>query len=71
MFLPATLRSENMSKEAMTCPKCGGAMNHHADKVRHDAGANDAHGMLDLFGGVVEETHACPACGAIETRRAE
>ena len=55
----------------MTCPKCGGAMNHHADKVVYSAIVEELHVPLDVFGGIVHETHACPACGAIETRRAQ
>jgi ribosomal protein S27AE len=60
-----------MEKRTMTCPKCGGAMNHHADKVIYANEPSDASPAHEVFGGVVEETHACPACGAVETRCAE
>jgi ribosomal protein S27AE len=53
----------------MICPKCGDEMNHHADKlVYQDApAASQADSGL---GGVIEEAHYCPGCGAIESRRA-
>jgi ribosomal protein S27AE len=61
----------NNKKSKMICPKCGDEMNHHADKLVYSAGPDGAgHAHADL-GGVVEETHACPACGAIESRRAD
>lgn len=60
-----------MAKEPLICPKCGGAMNHHADKVVYSVAPLETRGTQSAFDGVVEETHTCPACGAIETRRAE
>jgi hypothetical protein len=45
-------------------------MNHHADKIDYDA-AMDSPELIDPdFGGVVEEAHACPACGRTEMRAA-
>lgn len=46
----------------MTCPACGIAMNHHADKLDYtesDAGSR--------WGGVVKEIYTCPRCGNVET----
>ena len=45
----------------MACPKCGAEMNHHADKVIL---GHSAAGDRSEFGGMVEELHQCPACGA-------
>ena len=56
--------------EQLRCPKCGGLMNHHADKLVLAAG-DEPPGVVDpAFGGIVEETHACPVCGAVASRRA-
>jgi ribosomal protein S27AE len=58
-------------KNKMICPKCGDEMNHHADKLVYPVSAQEA-GIMDLvLGGVIEETHCCPRCGAVESRRAE
>jgi len=50
----------------MMCPKCGDEMNFHAQKMTswspEDAGYNEA------LGGVMEEFHACPGCGAGASR---
>lgn len=59
-----------MSAQAITCPACGAAMNHHADKLIYSADAN-SDAADPRLGGIIEETHTCPGCGAIETRRAE
>jgi ribosomal protein S27AE len=59
-----------MANNRLICPKCGDEMNHHANKLVYPANPNDAHRHADL-GGVVEETHGCPGCGAVESRRAE
>jgi ribosomal protein S27AE len=54
----------------MKCSGCGVEMNHHADKIDYDA-AIDEPDLIDAdFGGVVEEAHACPACGRTEMRAA-
>lgn len=60
-----------MLKNPLICSQCGGAMNHHADKVVYSTTTEERRITQDVFSGVVEETHTCPACGAIETRRAE
>lgn len=61
-----------MSSEAspMICPSCGGQMNHHAEKLVHPASPADATHADPVLGGIVEELHACPACGASASRRA-
>ena len=55
----------------MVCPKCGAEMNHHADKLIHPVTAEDARNVNEILGGLIEETHCCAACGAVESRRAE
>jgi len=58
-----------MSTTKLRCSKCGAEMNRHAEKlVYSDTPANS--GRMDLaLGGVIEETHACPKCGNVESRR--
>ena len=53
-------------EKRMVCADCGVAMNHHADKLVYEGAGGEAVGEL---GGVVEEAHACPACGKTVTRR--
>ena len=53
----------------MVCPRCGGEMNHHAEKLVLPTGPGDV--VDPVLGGVVEETHACPACGTGASRRRE
>jgi ribosomal protein S27AE len=60
-----------MAKTRMICPKCGGEMNHHADKVIYSPEHNSAVRVDPSLGGSIEETHACPACGAVASRHAE
>lgn len=55
----------------MICPKCGTEMNHHADKLVYPVSAEDAKEMNVTLGGLIEETHGCPGCGGVESRRAE
>ena len=45
-------------------------MNHHADKLLHPTDPADAAAVDRDLGGIVEELHACPACGASASRRA-
>jgi ribosomal protein S27AE len=59
-----------IEKSKMICPRCGAEMNHHADKLVHPANAADAKQMDPSLGGVIEETHYCPGCGGVESRRA-
>ena len=53
--------------DAMMCPNCGVAMNHHGDKVLYEeAGAVGGHDSP--LGGTVFEFHSCPQCGGTATR---
>ena len=60
-----------MTKSRMICPKCGDEMNHHADKLVYaNERRNDT--TIDMqLGGLIEETHSCPGCGAIAARTAD
>ncbi len=55
----------------MICPKCGDEMNHHADKLVYSVTAEDARDVNATLGGLIEESHYCPGCGAVESRRPE
>jgi hypothetical protein len=45
-------------------------MNHHADKVLQSSGVADESSVDPVLGGIAEELHSCPACGASASRRA-
>jgi ribosomal protein S27AE len=60
-----------MANRKLICPKCGVEMNHHADKLVYPANLDDTRPAHTDLGGVVEETHGCPGCAAVESRRAE
>ena len=60
-----------MQKNKMICPKCGVEMNHHADKLVDPVRPEDMKHVNLALGGVIEEMHYCPRCGAVESRRAE
>lgn len=53
----------------LRCPKCGAEMNRHAEKLVYPGSAAEARRADTLLGGLIEETHACPACGNVEARR--
>ena len=53
----------------LRCPKCGAEMNRHAEKLVHPADLVEAQRIDSALGGLLEETHACPRCGNIESRR--
>jgi predicted RNA-binding Zn-ribbon protein involved in translation (DUF1610 family) len=54
----------------MTCPKCGTAMNHQADKLVQPVTKEEAAAaMTQALDGVIVEVFACPNCGWIESRR--
>ena len=44
-------------------------MNHHAEKLVQPTASADAASVDPILGGIVEEVHACPACGAVASRR--
>jgi hypothetical protein len=50
----------------LTCPRCGAAMNHHAEKLVL-TGEPDPRVDPDL-GGYIRELHSCPGCGHLESR---
>jgi hypothetical protein len=50
-------------EQKMICTECGLEMNHHADKLVYSDGATDA-----MLGGAIEEFHACPGCGKVESQ---
>jgi hypothetical protein len=60
-----------MANRKMICPACGDEMNHHANKLVYPASCDDTRQTHGQLGGIVEETHACPGCGAVESRRAD
>ena len=43
----------------MHCPRCGAEMNRHAEKLVYAESATE----------LVDEIHACPRCGNVESRR--
>jgi hypothetical protein len=45
-------------------------MNRHAEKLVHPENAHEVRLVDAALGGLIEETHACPGCGHIESRRA-
>jgi predicted RNA-binding Zn-ribbon protein involved in translation (DUF1610 family) len=53
------------------CPECGDEMNHHADKLVYPANSDDVRQTLSVLGGLIEETHGCPGCGTVASRRAQ
>jgi uncharacterized C2H2 Zn-finger protein len=55
-------------QDGMRCPRCGGEMNHHADKLVEPLGDEEEE-VDPTFGGHVEEVFACPRCGRVESRR--
>jgi exosome complex RNA-binding protein Csl4 len=63
---------DSMAKQTtkMICSKCGTEMNHHADKLVHPVTAEEARKVNPALEGIIEETHCCPGCGAVESRRA-
>jgi len=64
------MNSRGQNGEPMSCPRCGAAMNHHADKVLLFNEAEEAGSTHSATGGFVEEIHACPNCGASASRSA-
>jgi predicted RNA-binding Zn-ribbon protein involved in translation (DUF1610 family) len=58
-------------KSVMICSNCGNEMNHHADKLIDPVKPEDLRQVNSPLGGVIEEIHCCPGCGAAASRRAE
>jgi hypothetical protein len=44
-------------------------MNRHAEKLVHPCGTAELRLVDAALGGLLEETHACPGCGNVESRR--
>lgn len=57
-------------KTKMICPKCDAEMNHHADKLIDPVKPEDLRQVNPALGGIIEETHCCPQCGDVASRRA-
>jgi ribosomal protein S27AE len=55
----------------MICPKCGAVMNHHAEKLVEPRDAIEAARMDPRLGGMIQEVHGCPRCGAMAARPGE
>ncbi len=53
----------------LSCPECGAEMNRHAEKLVHPENAAELRQVDAVMGGLLEETHACPGCGHVESRR--
>ncbi len=60
-----------MAKNKMVCPKCGDEINHHADKLIYAAELPEAAKVDISLGGLIEEHHNCPGCGAMVSRIAD
>lgn len=60
-----------MQRRKMICPKCGTEMNYHAEKLVDPVKPDDRKHVNPALGGVVNEMHACPKCGAVESRPSE
>lgn len=58
-------------KSVMICSNCGSEMNHHADKLIDPVKPEDLLQISSPLGGVIEEIHGCPGCGAVGSRRTE
>jgi predicted RNA-binding Zn-ribbon protein involved in translation (DUF1610 family) len=59
------------SRPKMKCPNCGADMNRHAEKIDYPAALREPESMDVVLGGVIEEFHTCPQCGANASRRGE
>ncbi len=55
----------------MICPECEVEMNHHATKIDYSASLDNPAAIDPVFGGVLQEVHACPECGKNELRESK
>jgi predicted RNA-binding Zn-ribbon protein involved in translation (DUF1610 family) len=53
----------------LRCPRCGAEMNRHAEKLVHPGSSAELRLVDPALGGILEETHACPVCGNVESLR--
>jgi len=58
------------AKRPMICPKCGGTMNCHGEKMEDPRSLEEACHLDAVLGGVVLQSHNCSACGANASRLA-
>jgi ribosomal protein S27AE len=55
-----------VSEGKMACPKCGSEMTFHAEKLT--LASPEESGYNVPLGGVLQEFHSCPNCGAGASR---
>jgi predicted RNA-binding Zn-ribbon protein involved in translation (DUF1610 family) len=55
----------------LRCPRCGSEMNRHAEKLVHPESSAELRLVDAALGGLLEETHGCPGCGNVESRRVQ
>jgi hypothetical protein len=55
----------------LVCPQCQIEMNQHAEKLLDPVNAEQAAQADPALGGVIQEFHACPGCGACASRMAQ
>lgn len=53
----------------LRCDRCDVEMNHHADKMVDPRTSEEAAQADPALGGFIEETHTCPLCGDVKSRR--
>jgi hypothetical protein len=53
----------------LRCAACGAEMNRHAEKLVHPDSPAELRLVDPALGGLIEETHARPGCGAVQSRR--
>jgi len=64
------MKFPGQSGERMRCPRCGAAMNHHADKALYFNEDDETRAVDSATCGFIEEIHDCPNCGARASRPA-
>ena len=52
------------TKKEIECPKCGGKMNHHADKIISEFSEDNSKYYDEVLTGILEGHYKCPSCGA-------
>lgn len=67
--MKATERAGRTTESPIRCPRCGAAMNRHAEKVDTRVSAGDA-GFEPALGGALAAIHTCPMCRHVEETRA-
>ena len=61
-------QAKTSSSGRLLCPRCGGQMNFHAEKIDRGADHSGADAALD---GVVAQFHTCPGCKYVLERPAK